>query len=326
MELFFPEQASTFAHKVDALYAFMVALSAVVSFGIFAAIAYFAFRYARKSEHEVGVEVEGSILMEVAWLGIPLIVFLFIFGWSAKLFMEIARPPKDATDIYVTGRQWMWKVQHLDGHREINHLHVPTGKPFRLVMTSEDVIHSFYVPAFRQKQDVVPGRYSHMWFQATRPGTYHLFCAEYCGTKHSGMIGKIVVMEPADYLRWRSGGTGGSLAGQGEQIFHQFNCHTCHNRDAGARGPNLENIFGKPVVLEGGAQVIVDESYVRESILNPTAKIVKGFQPLMPTFAGQVSEEQIVELIAYIKSLTKEEKKPDADPKSGQGGKKGEDY
>jgi len=328
MQFFFPEQASTFAPSVDLLYSFLVIMSVVTSIGIAGAIGFFSIQYARKSEHEVGTEVEGGIILEITWLVLPLIVFLGIFAWSAQIYLDIIRPPAEATDIYVTGRQWMWKIQHQDGHREINELHVPTGQPFRLVITSEDVLHSFYIPAFRTKQDAVPGAFYHSWFQATKPGTYHLFCAEYCGTKHSTMIGKIVVMEPADYLRWRSGGTGGSLAGQGERIFHQFNCHTCHSKDAGARGPNLEEVFGKPVMLEGGRQVMVDENYVRESILNPQAKVVAGFQPIMPTFAGQVSEEQIVELIAYIKSLSKQKKEGDGakDAAPAKDGKKGEDY
>jgi cytochrome c oxidase subunit 2 len=200
----------------------------------------------------------------------------------------------------------MWKIQHSDGQREINELHVPVGRPVRLTMTSEDVIHDFFVPAFRMKQDVLPGRYTNAWFQATRPGRYHLFCSQYCGTKHSAMIGWIDVMEPVAYQAWLSGGAGGeSLAAAGAKLFVQHACNTCHRPDSLARGPNLEGLFGKTVRLAGGRTVVADESYIRESIVNPNAKMVAGFQPLMPTFQGLISEEGLLQLVAYIKSLSR---------------------
>jgi cytochrome c oxidase subunit 2 len=206
--------------------------------------------------------------------------------------------------IYVVGKQWMWKVQHMEGRREINELHVPIGRPIKLTMTSEDVIHSFYLPAFRTKLDVVPGRYGEMWFEPTKTGKFHLFCAEYCGTKHSGMIGEVVVMEPSEYQTWLSGGVPeGSLASTGAKLFADLACNTCHRPDAQGRGPVLEGLFGKTVALQSGETVTVDEAYVRESILTPAAKITGGFQPIMPTFQGLVTEEQLLALVEYVKSL-----------------------
>jgi cytochrome c oxidase subunit 2 len=232
-------------------------------------------------------------------------IFLVIFVWGAVIFFDARTPPQDATEIYVVAKQWMWKLQHVEGQRELNELHVPVGKNIKLIMTSQDVIHSFYVPAFRLKQDVIPGRYTTMWFKATKPGTYHLFCAQYCGTQHSGMIGEVVVMEPAEYETWMGGGVpAGSLAQNGQALFTQLGCSTCHRFDVQGRGPNLTGVFGKPVLLEDGRTVVADENYVRESILVPGAKIVSGFKPVMPSFQGQVSEEQLTSLVEYVKSLS----------------------
>ena len=220
------------------------------------------------------------------------------------IYFKERTAPRGATQIYVVAKQWMWKLQHEEGQREINELHVPVGRDVEMIMTSQDVIHSFYVPAFRIKQDVLPGRYTTLWFRPTRSGTYHLFCAEYCGTQHSGMIGQVVVLEPAQYESWLSGGlASGSLASSGQSIFQQLGCATCHRSDTQGRGPNLIGLFGKPVQLEDGRAVTADENYIRESILNPSAKIVSGFKPIMPVFQGLVSEEQLNALIAYIKSL-----------------------
>jgi cytochrome c oxidase subunit 2 len=227
------------------------------------------------------------------------------FVWGAKIFFRMNRPPDDALQVYVVGKQWMWKLQHADGQREINELHVPLGRPVQLTMTFEDVIHSFFVPAFRMKKDVVPGRYSVAWFQATKTGDYHLFCTQYCGTNHARMIGWIHVMEPIAYQNWISAGGGSeSLASAGAKLFQQHACNSCHRPDSLARGPNLEGLFGKPVKLSDGRTVIADESYIRESILTPSAKIVEGFQPIMPTFQGLIDEEGILQLVAYIKSLS----------------------
>jgi cytochrome c oxidase subunit II len=302
----FPHQASTMAPRVDALYFYLVAVTVVFSLLIAIAILYFAIKYRRRSESELPHGIEGSLKLEIAWSVIPLLFTLTFFFWGASIFFAMNRPPDDAIEISVVGKQWMWKFQHADGQREINELHVPIGRPVRLVMASEDVIHSFYVPAFRLKRDVLPGRIATLWFEATKPGRYHLFCAEYCGTKHSGMIGSIEVMEPTEFQAWLAGGSGSeSLASAGAKLFQQHACNTCHRPDSLARGPNLEGLFGKPVVLEGGGTVIADESYIRESIVMPNAKRVAGFQPLMPTFQGLISEEGLLQLVAYVKSLSK---------------------
>ena len=275
-----------------------------MSVAIFTMIVVFALRYHRR--HGVEAEqIEGSTALEITWSVIPLGIFMVIFAWGAVIYFKERTPPRGATEVYVVAKQWMWKLEHEEGQREINQLHVPVGRDVRLIMTSQDVIHSFYIPAFRIKQDVLPGRYTTLWFRATKPGVYHLFCAEYCGTQHSGMIGQIVVMEPAQYEAWLGGGAAsGSLASNGQSIFQQLGCPTCHRSDVQGRGPNLVGVFGKPVLLEDGRTVIADENYVRESILSPSAKVVNGFKPIMPVFQGLVSEEQLNALVAYIKSLS----------------------
>jgi len=292
------------AGNVDALYIFLLVVSGMMTLLIFTLLIYFAARYRRRQG--VGAEqIEGSTPLELTWSIIPLGVFVVIFIWGAVVYFQERTPPRDATEVYVVAKQWMWKLEHAEGQREINELHVPVGRDVKLIMTSQDVIHSFYVPAFRLKQDVLPGRYTTLWFRATQTGTYHLFCAEYCGTQHSGMIGSIIVMEPARYEAWMSGGTSGPLSATGEKIFAELGCATCHRSDIQGRGPNLQGLFGRPVKLEDGRTVIADENYVRESILDPGAKIVAGFKPVMPTFQGLVSEEQVNALVAYVKSLSK---------------------
>jgi len=299
-----PAGASNHALPVDLVYIFLVVLSAVMTLAIFAAIAIFGVKYRRRHDREAH-QIEGSLILEITWSVIPLGIFMVIFGWGAVIYFHMRTPPRDATEVYVVGKQWMWKVQHQEGQREINELHVPVDRDIKLIMTSQDVIHSFFIPAFRIKQDVIPGRYTTLWFRATTPGTYHLFCAQFCGTDHSGMIGQVVVMNPADYQTWMSGGTvSGSLAQNGETMFQQLGCSTCHRFDVQGRGPNLKGVYGKPVQLQDGRNVLADDNYVRESILNPTAKIVSGFQPIMPSFQGQVSEEQLNALVAYVKSLS----------------------
>jgi cytochrome c oxidase subunit 2 len=300
----FPESASTMASRVDALYFFLLAVSAFFSMLIAGLIVFYAVRYRRRSPDAVGVSVSGGLALELTWTIVPLIITMVIFVWGASVFFAMSRPPAETLNIYVVGKQWMWKFQHLDGQREINELHVPVGRAVKLIMTSEDVIHDVFVPAFRVKADVLPGRYTNIWFQPTKPGRYHLFCAEYCGTRHSGMIGEVVVMDPTGYQAWLSGGTAqGSLASAGEKLFQDLACNTCHRPDAQGRGPILQGLFGKTQTLEGGGTIVVDEAYVRESILNPGAKITAGFQPIMPAFQGLVTEEQLLELIEYVKSL-----------------------
>jgi len=300
----FPEAASTIAGRVDALYFFLIALSAFFSLLIAGLIVFFAVRFHRRRPDAVGAQIEGGTVLEITWTVVPLLISMVIFVWGASVYFAMARPPDETLNIYVVGKQWMWKFQHLDGQREINELHVPVGRPIKLITTSEDVIHDFFVPAFRTKADVIPGRYVNIWFQPTKPGRYRLFCAEYCGTRHSGMIGEVVVMEPSEYQTWLSGGAPeGSLASTGAKLFADLACNTCHRPDAQGRGPVLEGLFGKTVRLQSGETVTVDEAYVRESILIPAAKITAGFQPIMPTFQGLVTEEQLLALIEYVKSL-----------------------
>ncbi len=239
------------------------------------------------------------------WSIIPTIIAMVMFAWGAKLYYEIRRAPAESMQIYAVGKQWMWKFQHTGGQREINELHVPVGRPIKVLVTSEDVLHDLYFPAFRTKIDAIPGRYQPLWFEATKPGRYHIFCAEYCGTKHSGMIGTVIVMEPQQYQDWLAGGgTEGTMAERGAKLFNDLACNTCHLDSGQGRGPSLKDIVGKPVELAGGQTAMVDEGYLRESILNSQAKIVKGFTPLMPTFQGLVSEEGLAALIEHIKSLS----------------------
>jgi cytochrome c oxidase subunit 2 len=299
-----PDRASTMAGNVDALFIFLLIVSGLMTLLIFVAVVYFAARY-RRRRGVLAEQIEGSTPLELTWSIIPLFGFMVIFLWGAVVYFKGRTPPRDSTEVYVVAKQWMWKLEHAEGQREINELHVPVGRNVKLIMTSQDVIHSFYVPAFRMKQDVLPGRYTVAWFKATKAGTYHLFCAEYCGTQHSGMIGSIVVQEPAQYEAWMSGGSTGPLSATGEKIFSELGCVTCHRSDTQGRGPNLQGVFGKPVQLEDGRTITADENYVRESILDPGAKIVKGFKPVMPTFQGLVSEEQVNALVAYVKSLSK---------------------
>jgi cytochrome c oxidase subunit II len=300
----FPDQASTLAPQTDHLLYFLLAVSAFFTVGIFLSIFYFAVRYRRRSELEVPPKIAGVLSMEMAWTIVPFILTMIMFTWGASVFMQASRPPDNAISVYAVGKQWMWKLQHMEGQREINELHIPVGVPVKVTMTSEDVIHSFYVPAFRTKQDVLPGRYTTTWFQATKPGKYHLFCAEYCGTKHSGMIGWVYAMEPQDYQAWLSGGAPeGSMASGGEKLFQDLGCSNCHRTDAQGRCPNLVGLFGTNVQLAGGGLVKADEAYIRESILNPNAKVVAGYQPIMPTFQGLVTEEGVTQLIEYIKSM-----------------------
>jgi cytochrome c oxidase subunit II len=298
-----PTRASTTAGSVDALFIFLVALCTLVSVAIFAVIVVFAIQY-RRRKGVVAEQIEGSTALEITWSIIPLGIFIMIFIWGAVIYFKERTPPRGATEVYVVAKQWMWKLQHEEGQREINELHVPVGRDVKLILTSQDVIHSFYVPAFRIKQDVLPGRYTTAWFHPTKAGTYHLFCAEYCGSQHSGMIGQVVVLEPAQYQAWLSGGGAtGTLASNGQNLFLQLGCSTCHRSDTQGRGPNLVGLFGKPVQLEDGRTVTADENYVRESILSPGSKVVSGFKPIMPVFQGLVNEEQLNALVAYVKSL-----------------------
>lgn len=301
----FPEQASTVAGSVDALYFFMVAVTAFFSILIAAMVVVFAVKFRRRSDTEVGHPSHGSLVLELTWTIIPLGIAMVMFVWGAGVYFKLATVPNDAMEIYVVGKRWMWKAQHVSGQKEINELHVPVGQPVKLILGSEDVIHSFYIPGFRVKMDAVPGRQTVMWFEATKVGSFHLFCAEYCGMSHSGMIGTVHVMEPTEFQAWLGGGRPtGTMAEAGQKLFTELGCITCHTGDANtARGPKLDGVFDSMVTLASGEQVKADENYIRESIMTPTAKMVQGFPPLMPTYQGQVSEEQITQLTEYIKSL-----------------------
>ncbi|MFN7976169.1 MAG: cytochrome c oxidase subunit II [Acidobacteriota bacterium] len=307
----FPERASSLAASVDALV--FTSLGIAVFFGLLIAILIvgFAIKFRRRSRHEVGRAYKAPTSLEIAWTVLPLVISLGMFAWGAEVFWDASTPPADATEYGVVGKQWMWKFQHPEGRREIDELHVPVGKAIKLKMISEDVIHSFFVPAFRTKADVLPGRYSTTWFRAIKPGTYHLFCAEYCGAEHSRMIGRVVVMEPHDYEVWLAGIEAGKSPEQtGEALFTKLACNTCHRNGDQQRGPRLEGLLGSTVHLKGGGTVVADEAYVRESIVRPNAKVTDGFEPIMPTFEGQVSEDGIMALIAYIKAQSPPEVKP----------------
>jgi cytochrome c oxidase subunit II len=300
----FPEQASTMAPAVDNLYFFIVAVTAFFALLVVILVGYFAIKYRDDTGLRVGAPITGSIPLEIGWSLVPFFVAMAIFVWATVVFFQIVRPPDQTLDIYATGKRWMWRFQHIDGHREINQLHVPVNRPIKITFTSEDVLHDLYFPAFRVKADAIPGRYSSVWFTATKTGEYHLFCAEYCGTKHSGMIGTVYVMEQDAYQEWLAGGgLTGSMSARGEQLFQQLACNTCHLGDGTGRGPSLAGLFGTQVELQNGQTVLADESYLRESILNPQNRIVAGYQPLMPTFQGLVNEDGLMSLIEYVKSL-----------------------
>ncbi len=308
MEIFknlplFPEQASTVAGQVDALFFFTLFISAFFSLLIAALLLFFAVKYKRKSEDQYGIPEKTSMPLEITWSVIPLLISLVIFVWGVQVFVAVRTPPSDAVEYFAVGKQWMWKFQHPAGNREINDLHIPVGQPIKLTMTSEDVIHSVFIPAFRIKQDVLPGRYTTLWFEATQPGEFHLFCAEYCGAEHSRMVGTVYAMLPGDYEAWLAGRKPGEAMATGEELFKQLACHTCHRGDDSARGPILADLEGGQVALEGGRSLERDDAYLRESILNPQAKIVRGFDPLMPSYQGQVSEEQLMNLIRYLKKI-----------------------
>jgi cytochrome c oxidase subunit II len=304
----FPEQASTMAPRVDQLYFFLLGVSVFFATLILILIIAFAVKYRRRSDNEQPQPISGNLALEILWTVVPLSLTLVMFVWGARLFFITFYPPSDALEINVVAKQWMWKVQHAEGRSEIDELHIPTGRPIKLIMTSQDVIHDFFVPAFRVKNDVLPGRYTTLWFEATKPGAYRLFCSQYCGTQHSGMIGHIIALEPAEFQAWLSGGaTAVSMATAGENLFQKLGCVSCHAQNDTGRGPSLLGLLGKTVRLQSGASVTADEDYIRESILNPQAKIVTGYQPIMPTFKGLISEDGIMQIIAYLKSLKREE-------------------
>jgi len=300
---FFPEQASTIATQIDAIFFVMLALILIFAIPVAGFIIFFAINYRQGRTVNRSKQIHESLKVEFTWSFIPFLLTMGIFSWSAVVYYNYATAPVDALEIYIIGKQWMWQAQHPSGKGEINQLHIPINQPVKLIMTSQDVIHDFYIPAFRVKQDVLPGRYTSLWFEATKTGVFHLFCAEYCGTDHSVMGGSIVVMEQNEYQNWLGGDSGEPLAVVGGRIFEQRGCTSCHAEEPGARGPSLLGIFGKTVQLQDGSSVLVDEAYLRESIVNPQGKIVAGYGSIMPTYEGIISEEGLLQLVAYIKSL-----------------------
>jgi cytochrome c oxidase subunit 2 len=302
----FPTQASTLAPEVDNLYLGVVAITAFFAIVVVVCVSYFAIKYRDDTGERVGAPITGSMPLELGWSLIPFLIAIGIFVWASIVFFHIVRAPDQSLEVYSTGTRWMWRVQHVDGQREINELHVPIGRPVRVVFTSEDVLHDLFIPAFRVKADAVPGRYSAIWFEATQVGEYHIFCAEYCGTRHSGMVGTVYAMEPDDYQAWLAGGgaiASGSLLQQGETLFTQLACVTCHLTDNSGRGPSLAGVYGSKVTLDNGSVITADESYLRESILTSQAKTVKGYEHIMPTFQGLINEDGLAGLIEYIKSM-----------------------
>lgn len=297
-----PPQASTFSVEWDYLYYFLTALTIFFSALIFIVIFYFAIKYRRRDKNEVPPQNEGNLALELTWTIIPSLICVFIFVWSAQLFMRASSPPASSTEIFVVGKQWMWKIQHPEGPREINQLHVPVHVPIKLTMTSEDVIHDFGVPAFRIKRDVVPGMYTTEWFEATQTGQFHLFCDQFCGMGHPTMVGTIFVMSQEDYARWLAGQLNSKpMFASGERLFEQLGCNTCHTPEGKSGVPPLEGLYGSEVKLQNGKTVVADDAYLRESILGPEA--IVGYPPTMPTYQGQMNEEEVLQLIAYIKSL-----------------------
>jgi cytochrome c oxidase subunit II len=299
----FPAEASTIAPWTDALYFFLIAISAVGILLVLALVFGFSLQY-RREKNPVATQVEGSTLLEATWTIIPLALFLVVFVWGGLLYFRIYNPPADSMNIYVVGKQWMWKAEHPGGQHEINSLHVPTGRPVQLTMISQDVFHSFSIPDFRVKREVIPGRYTTVWFNATEPGTYHIFCTQYCGTQHSGMIGEVTALAPDDYQKWLQESTSGmSLAQNGERLFASMGCNSCHSGNAAARGPNLAGVYGSRLTLNDGSQVLVNDAYLRDAILNPSQHVTAGFAPIMPTYQGQISEDGLIDLVEYIKNL-----------------------
>ncbi len=299
----FPVEASGIAPYVDALYFFLIAMTIFGTAFVAILLLVFSIRY-RREKNPVATQIEGSTLLEATWTIIPLAIFLVTFVWGALLYFRIYDPPANAMNIYVVGKQWMWKAEHPGGQHEINALHVPMGKPVQLTMISQDVFHSFSIPDFRIKREVIPGRYSTVWFEATQVGTYHLFCTQYCGTQHSGMVGEVTVMTPADYKKWlEQSNSGQSLAQNGERLYASMGCNSCHNGTAAARGPSLAGVYGSKLTLTDGRQILVDDAYLRNAILNPSEHVTAGFAPIMPTYQGQISEDGLIDLVEFIKNM-----------------------
>jgi cytochrome c oxidase subunit II len=304
-----PPSDSSLATRVDILFYTWLALSGLVTLAVAFLIVYFSVRYRHGARVNRQMATGAALRrysrrIEIAWIAAPLILFMVMFVWAADLYYAHAAPPANATEVYVVGKQWMWKLEHTGGQREIDELHVPAGRPIKLIMTSQDVIHSFFMPVFRIKQDVLPGRYTILWFTADKPGDYHVFCTQYCGTDHARMIGHVVVMQPAAFERWLSSGNASqSMAAEGAARFRQYGCSGCHGASASVHAPKLEGLFGRRVPLSDGSSVIADERYIHDSVMLPRKDVVAGYEPIMPSFQGEIAEDDLLEIIEYIKSL-----------------------
>jgi len=305
---FWPPTASGYASQINVLFGALLIVGALTAGLVFFLMLFFANKYRHGSNADRSGTTKKTWRFEVSWTVATLLIFVGLAVWGADIYLHLYNPPANAVQIFVVGKQWMWKAQHPGGQREINELHVPVGQPIRLVLASQDVIHSFFIPALRIKQDVVPGRYETMWFRADKVGRYHLFCAEYCGTDHAHMGGWITVMEPRDFGRWlQAQGGQETLAAQGKDLFRRYGCSGCHEAGGTVRAPRLEGVFGSPVPLSDGSVVIADERYVRDSILDPKAQVAAGYAPVMPTFAGQIGEDDLAKLVAYVESIGPEQ-------------------
>jgi cytochrome c oxidase subunit II len=302
---FWPPGQSTYGGEVDLLFVGLLALSLAVITLLFVLLFTFAIRYRASNDVDRSGHEQKSWYWEAGWTGATLVAFLVLFVWGAALYLQLNSTPDNALPIYIVAKQWMWKVQHPGGQREINELHMPVGQPIRLIMASQDVIHSFFIPAFRIKRDVLPGRYESLWLRAERTGEFPLLCAEFCGTEHSRMKGRIVVLDPAAYAAWLAQqGSGDTLASEGAELFRQLGCSGCHTGATTVRSPSLVGLYGKPVPLRDGTVTVADDRYLRDSILKPRSHVVAGYEAVMPTYSGRVSETDLVRLVAYIKSLT----------------------
>jgi cytochrome c oxidase subunit 2 len=299
----FPQSASTAAGRYDTLFLVQMLLIGFVAFAVALLIVYFSIRYRRNSLADRSHAPTTGRGIEIAWTLIPLLLFIATFAWAAWDYTQLYREPPNAMPVFVVAKQWMWKLEHANGKREIDELHVPLGQPVRLVMTSQDVIHSFFVPAFRIKQDVVPGRYTTIWFTPTQTGEFHLFCAEYCGTDHAGMHGRIVVMQPSEFTAWlQAGNTQSGMAARGFELYRRYGCSGCHEAQSSVHAPDLHGLLGRTVHLSDGRTLVADEAYIRDSVLLPRKDVVAGYAPIMPSFAGQIGEEDLLAIIEYIRS------------------------
>jgi cytochrome c oxidase subunit 2 len=298
-----PDQASDSARKIDNLFLFILIVTGGMGLLVGFLLVVFGIRYRRRSERDVTPRITGFPLLEWSWTLAPFGVFAIMFGWGLYAFRDNYRPPPDAYEVFVVGKQWMWKVQHPGGRREINELHIAVNRPVKVTFISEDVIHDFAVPAFRSKIDVLPGRYVSTWYLPTRTGRFHLFCDQFCGTSHARMVGSVVVMSPEELEAWSQDKAEGAPALEGRKLFLKFQCVACHSADERAKAPVLEGLFGRKVALKRGGSTVADFRYLRDSILTPSKEVVEGWEPLMPSFQGQVSEDELFQLLAFLRAL-----------------------